>query len=173
MPADTIYGLSARALDESAVEKVHALKQRDAGKPCIVLISNNTQLLELGVVPPPRLVTDKYWPGALSIECDAKSAPAWLHRGTNAFAVRLPDYPELQKLIDQVGPIISTSANLQGEPPINSVAEAREKFGESLDFYVDIGDRGQRAASTLIAIRNGQPEVIRQGALIIDEKETL
>lgn len=171
MPADTIYGLSARALDEQAVERVHTLKRRDANKPCIVLISKPEQLGELGVLPPPKDITDKYWPGGLSIECDALKSPAWLHRGTHAFAVRLPNYPELQKLIDEVGPIISTSANLQGDPPINNVTEARQKFGESLNFYVDIGDLGQRAASTLIVIKDGRPQVVRQGALIIDEKE--
>lgn len=169
MPADTIYGLSARALDERAVERVHTLKRRDADKPCIVLISKPKQLGELGVLPPPKDITDKYWPGGLSIECDARSAPAWLHRGTGAFAVRLPDYPELRALIDEVGPIVSTSANLQGEPPINNVAEARQKFGESLNFYVDGGDLGARAASTLIVIKDGRPQVVRQGALIIDD----
>lgn len=171
MPADTIYGLSARALDERAVEKVHELKRRDADKPCIVLVSNIEQLKELGVLPPPKAITDKYWPGGLSIECDAVNAPAWLHRGTGAFAVRLPDFPELQKLIDEVGPIISTSANLQSEPPINNASEAKQKFGDSLDFYVDIGDLGQRAPSTLIVIKDGRPRIVRQGALIIDEKE--
>lgn len=171
MPSDTIYGLSARALDEAAVEKVHKLKKRDAGKPCIVLISKAAQLKDLGVIAPAESVTKKYWPGALSIECDATRAPDWLHRGTKAFAVRLPDYPELQELINKVGPIVSTSANLQGESPINDAATAKKQFGEALGFYVDVGKREGRAASTLIVIKHDKIQIVRPGAVKINEEE--
>jgi L-threonylcarbamoyladenylate synthase len=170
LPSDTIYGLSCLALDGSTVEKLHRLKARDGNKPFIVLISDIKMLDLLSISKDQADVVKRYWPGALSLEFQTPNAPAWLHRGLNHFAIRMPDYPDLLQLIDQVGPIVSTSANLQGETPVNSVAEARQKFGDQLDFYVDAGELNN-PPSTLAVVKDGRLLVERQGAVKIDEKE--
>ena len=166
MPTDTIYGLSAMALDKAAVERIHKLKQRDSHKPLIVLISDIQMLNVLSISPAQAKPVKKYWPGALSLEFQAGGSPRWLNRGGKTFAIRLPDYPKLRQLIRQVGPIVSTSANLQGEEPIESVAQAQKVFGNRLDFYVDAG-KLHNPPSTLVVVRNGNLEVVRQGAVKI------
>ncbi len=169
MPTDTIYGLSARALDERAVEKVHQVKKRDQGKPLIVLISSLTQLDELGVEKPPARLAEKYWPGPLSLILNAPSAPRHLHRGTGTLAVRMPDYSPLRNLIEKTGPLVSTSANEQNNPPINSAEEALRQFADVLDFYINVGDLSEHQPSTLAAYKDAKLEVIRRGAVIIEE----
>lgn len=164
MPSDTIYGLSCRALDEKAVERLHMLKKRDLDKPFIVLISDISQLNGLNVDPAQAGPIKDYWPGKISLEFSAPKAPNWLHRGTNKFAIRLPDNPELRALIQQAGPIISTSANIQGARPASSVAEAWRYFGEELDFYVDAGEI-KTEPSTIVKIRDGKLVVAREGAV--------
>jgi len=172
LPTDTIYGLSCRAEDPKAVERLHRLKGRNANKPFIVLISDIKMLNMLSIFKFDRELIKNYWPGALSIICPALAAPDWLQRGANTLAVRLPDYPKLISLVDQVGPIISTSANPQGRPPARSAAEARSLFGDKLDFYVDIGEL-DNPPSTLVAVENGKLKVVRQGAVKIEAKEQL
>lgn len=169
MPTDTIYGLSARALDEQAVEKVHHIKKRDRGKPLIVLISSLAQLDELGAEKPPAQLAAKYWPGPLSLILNASHTPWYLHRGTHTLAVRMPNYAPLLSLIGHTGPLVSTSANEQNDPPINSVAEARGQFADLLDFYVDVGDLSGHQPSTLAAYKDSKLEIIRHGAVIIEE----
>ncbi|MBI2009511.1 threonylcarbamoyl-AMP synthase [Candidatus Saccharibacteria bacterium] len=168
MPSDTIYGLSCRALDEAAVRRLRKIKDRDKNEPLIVLISNITQLKELGIVLTDAAPALRYWPGRLTIICNAKSAPPWLHRGTKTLAVRQPDNEELRNLIDKTGPLISTSANLAGNKPALTVNKAQKYFGEKLDFYVDKGAIN-RKPSTIIRATFSKVEVVRQGAVKIKE----
>jgi L-threonylcarbamoyladenylate synthase len=164
LPTDTIYGLSCRAEDREAVERLHQLKRRGGDKPFIVLISDIKMLDLLSISDFDRELLNSYWPGALSVVFPAPVAPDWLHRGTKSLAVRLPDHPNLRSLIEKVGPIISTSANLQGQPPVRSAAEAERLFGDKLDFYVDAGEL-DNPPSTLSVIKNGKIKVVRQGAV--------
>jgi L-threonylcarbamoyladenylate synthase len=165
MPSDTIYGLSCRAMNQQAVERIYRLKKRDFDKPLILLIANISQLEELNIDPKQTKVIASLWPGAISLECDVSEAPVWLNRGSKHEAVRLPDNEPLRQLISQVGPIVSTSPNTQGAKPASSVKEAQSYFGDQLDFYVDIGDLSGRQPSTLVRGVNGKLEVIRPGAV--------
>lgn len=154
MPSDTIYGLSCRALDEDAVERVHRLKKRSSGKPLIVLISDIEQLSKLNIDPGQAGIIKDYWPGKISLEFNAPKSPVWLHRETKKFAIRLPAHKELRELIEEVGPIVSTSANVQSGQPALSLAEAVQYFGEKLDFYVDV-EVLKSEPSTIVVVKNG------------------
>ncbi len=166
MPSDTIYGLSCRALDKKAVMRIHRLKERDEHKPFIVLISSLMQLLELGVNTFPKELVNDYWPGALTIIFDAPKAPQWLQLGTKTLAVRLPNDEDLRDLINEVGPLVSTSANIQARRPAKSVEEARRYFGGKLDFYIDAG-LIENPPSTIIELHKGKLRVVRQGSIKI------
>lgn len=166
MPSDTIYGLSGRALDQKTVERIYELKGRDQNKPFIVLISDLKMLDSLNVRYN-KVITDRgYWPGPLTVIFPAPQAPDWLHIGTKTLAIRLPDNKQLLKLINQTGPLISTSANLQSQEPLTSASEAKAIFGERLDFYVDVGVR-KSLPSTITKIENGKLKVVRQGFIKI------
>lgn len=174
MPSDTIYGLSARALDEQAVERIHKIKLRDEGKPFIVLISNVEQLDNLGLDSSVgRELAQSYWPGALTIVFPALSTPAWLTKGLSSLAVRLPDDKNLTGLIERVGPIVSTSANESAQPVITNVRQAQETFGKILDFYVDAGRLDLNQPSTIVKPTPDGLQILRQGTVIIKEGEKL
>lgn len=171
MPSDTVYGLSARALDEQAVERLHVIKLRDAGKPFIILISDVNQLVDLGVdASAGGEITSKYWPGALTIILPAPRTPTWLTKGLHTLAVRLPGKPELVELIRRIGPIVSTSANESGEPVVASVAEAHKVFGGQLDFYVDAGQLSASQPSTIVRPTPGGLQVLRRGTVKINDE---
>jgi L-threonylcarbamoyladenylate synthase len=166
MPSDTIYGLSCKAMDEEAVSRIYELKKRDVNKPSIVLIADLEQLTELSVDKAQAELVKKYWPGPLSLEFSAPDSFLWLHRGTNAFAIRMPGNEELRNLISKVGPIVSTSANIQGTEPAKSVEEAKKYFGNKVDFYIDVGVINN-PPSTLVVARSGKLVVEREGAIKI------
>ncbi len=167
MPSDTIYGLSCRALDEKAVERLHKLKARDK-KPFIILISNTSQLNNLGVAAIDAAPALRYWPGPLTIICPAPAAPLWLHRGAKSLAIRQPDDDQLRKLIDKTGPLVSTSVNPAGQKPASSIASAKKYFASMLDFYVDQGIINKKP-STIIRATFSKVEVVRPGAVKIKE----
>lgn len=164
MPSDTIYGLSCRAQDKRAVDRLKDLKERDGSKAFIVLINDVEMLDLLSIYKKQVEPAEKYWPGPLTLECDTHMAPVWLPKINGHFGIRIPNKPDLLELISKVGPLVSTSANRSGESPAQTADEAQRVFGKKLDFYVDQGPL-QGLPSTLARINNGQLEVLRQGAV--------
>jgi tRNA threonylcarbamoyl adenosine modification protein (Sua5/YciO/YrdC/YwlC family) len=167
MPADTVYGLSCSAFDESAVDRIYRIKYRFEGKPFIILISDIDQLKLLKIDPKEVEPIKQYWPGGLTYICSAPKTPQWLQRGTKTLAVRLPDHEELRELIRQVGPIVSTSANLYARKPAASLLEAVNYFGDKLEFYVNVG-KLEGLPSTIVRLKAGKLEVLRKGAVKIN-----
>lgn len=166
LPSDTIYGLSCIALNRASVEKIHKVKRRDKTKPFVILISRIEQLNDLGIITTDAAPALRYWPGKLTLICEASKAPDWLQMRTGTLAVRQPNYPKLRELIDKAGPIISTSANTAGGQPAASVEQARGYFRDKLDFYVDAGILiGE--PSTIVKSSFKGLEVIRPGAIKI------
>ena len=169
IPTDTVYGLAARAADETAVHRLYELKSRQA-KPGTLIAASIDQLVELGVKRRYLTAVEQFWPGAISviIPC-ADPGMSYLHQGKQSLAIRLPDDPNLQQLLAQTGPLLTSSANLPGQPPANTVQEARDYFGDQVDTYLDGGDLGGREPSTIIRIVDDAIEIIREGAVKIDE----
>lgn len=167
LPTDTLYGLVARATDETAVARLYALKHREH-KPGTIIAASVQQLIALGI--PARYIkaVEHLWPNPLSVVLP--HSIAYLHQGLGAQPFRIPLDPALQALLEQTGPLQTTSANQPGEPPAETIAVAIQCFGESVDFYVDGGDMSGHKPSTIIRIVDDAIEVVRPGALQITEQ---
>jgi L-threonylcarbamoyladenylate synthase len=163
-PTDTIYGLVAPASNPSAVARLYALKHREH-KPGTVIAAGIEQLVDLGIKRRYLKAVEQFWPGAVGVEISHQLG--YLSQDTGRQAFRVTNYKELSKLLKQTGPLLTSSANQPGEPPANTIAEAQEYFGDSVDFYVDGGDLSGRSPSTLIRIIDDAIEVLRQGAVKI------
>lgn len=162
IPTDTVYGVAARAADPRAVANLYKLKQRE-GKPGTLVAANIEQLVALGIeqhhIEPAR----RYWPGPVSVVTPCGDTLHYIHQGIGSLAVRLPSDPWLRELLDQTGPLLTSSANQPGEPPATTIEEARAYFGDQVDWYEDRGYI-HSDPSTVIRIQNGTIEILRQGA---------
>jgi L-threonylcarbamoyladenylate synthase len=130
-PAEGVYGYVADPFDAAALAKVMALKARDPGKGLIVLIRSAD---ELPLLCPRRL------PAAVQIAVGAswpcpperpvtlvlparKGLPELLTGGRGTVAVRCPATPYMREYLEAwKGPLVSTSLNLSGEPPVTEGA---------------------------------------------------
>jgi L-threonylcarbamoyladenylate synthase len=148
---DTLYGLVALATNEAAVERIFAIKGRHDTKSPIVLISNMDQLFD-PIDNNTKEQLKEFWPGKNSVILPSHRAPGWITRGNQSVAYRLPDSTVLQELIDQVGPIVAPSANPQGEKPAMTIEEAKDYFGDNVDFYVDGGIVTDETPSKLLRL---------------------
>jgi L-threonylcarbamoyladenylate synthase len=166
IPTDTVYGLVARAEDEAAVARLYALKQRDK-KPGTIIAANIDQLVKLGIKRRYLTAVEQYWPGAISVEIP--HSISYLNQGTGRQAFRIPNDAELLAFLEKTGPLQTTSANQPGEPPANTAQEARAYFAGNVDFYVDGGNLSGREPSTIIRIIDDAIEIIREGAVKINE----
>jgi L-threonylcarbamoyladenylate synthase len=169
IPTDTVYGLVARAADERAVSRLYELKKRD-DKPGTVIAASLEQLEELGLKHRYLKAVEQFWPGAVSVIIPAADPKlAYLHKGKMSLAVRIPDDKKLQKVLKQTGPLVTSSANQPGEPVATTIQKARDYFGDQVDFYSDGGDLSKRQPSTIIRIIDDAIEVLRPGAVKIDD----
>ena len=163
LPTDTIYGLHALASDEAAVSKIGALKGRDDTKPFIVLASSVGDLTDLGIEAPIDLLRrlDAIWPAPLTAILPLR-APVPASRGASSLAVRIPALDWLRGLVARTGPLVSTSANRSGEPPVETPANLAHDLHDALDAVVDGGPRtGQPSA--ILDLTGTEPRFIREG----------
>lgn len=153
IPTDTLYGLVARAEDKKAVARVRRLKGRSQGKPFIILISSVRDLekFKIKLGPESKKILAKIWPGPVSVAFSKK------------LSFRLPKNKFLVELIKKTGPLVAPSANPEGSPPSSTISEARNYFGNKIDFYLSNGKKLSGQPSTLISLENGSINILRQG----------
>lgn len=167
LPTDTVYGLVARAADPQAVARLYAIKQRE-GKPGTLVAANTDQLCALGISAKHVQAVAHLWPNPISIVLPAPPQLDYIHQGKQSLAVRIPECPQLRQLLESTGPLLTSSANLPGQPPANIIRQAQDYFGDKADFYADGGDLSDRSPSTVAhLLPSGDIEVIRQGSVTI------
>lgn len=169
IPTDTVYGLVCLATNEQAVKRLYALKSRDK-KPGTVIAASTEQLIALGVKARYVKAVEQFWPNPLSIIIPIGAELGYLHLGKQSLACRVVKGPkELLNTLSTTGPLMTTSANLPGLAEATTLAEAQKYFGDNVDFYVDGGDLSKRKSSTVIRVIDDAIEVLRPGAVKIDE----
>ena len=141
IPTDTIYGIVTLVWNKESVEHVYNLKKRSPEKPCIILLHCVEQMREFGV-------EETYIKKLISFQTDGptsfivpitRSDLGYLDRGTHTLAFRIPANHDLHELLAYSGPLIAPSANTEGNPPATTIAEAREYFGNTIQYYIDGG----------------------------------
>lgn len=166
IPTDTVYGIAVRAADENAVNNLYKLKNREH-KPGTIIAASIDQLVDLGIKRRYLTAVSGYWPGPISIEIP--HSINYLNQGTGRQAFRIVKDIKLIKLIEQTGPLLTSSCNLPKKPPANNIDEAYKYFGDKIKVYVDGGDLAGRLPSTLIRVIDDAIEVVREGAVKINE----
>ncbi len=118
-PTETVYGLGADALNDSAVKKIFIAKNRPQDNPLIVHVSAASQVDVLAhVTYDAKLLMKKFWPGPLTIILNKKDVVSSdVSAGLDTVAVRMPSNDIALKLIEFSNtPIAAPSANISGRP---------------------------------------------------------
>lgn len=168
LPTDTVYGLVCVASNKEAAQRLYGLKSRDKN-PGTIIAANIEQIAELGIKIRYLKAVENFWPNPVSIIIPCGPDLSYLHLGKMSLAVRIPADKDLTNLLANAGPLLTTSANHPGEPPANTVQEAKKYFGGEVDFYVDGGNLSGNKPSTIIRVVDDIVEVLREGAVKIDE----
>lgn len=171
LPTDTLYGVVASAANPAAVAKLYQLKHREH-KPGTTIAASTEQLIRLGIDPDYVARVAHLWPASLSVVLPLPDSLQYIHQGLGSSPFRVVADPALRRLLQQTGPLVTSSANQPGQPPATNMAQAHAYFGDLPDFYVDGGDIGERQPSTIIKLTpSGHMQLIRAGAVTIDTKE--
>jgi L-threonylcarbamoyladenylate synthase len=178
-PTETVYGLGANALDPIAVAKIFELKGRPKFDPLIVHIADPNQLSDLVETVPPLAaeLTEKFWPGPLSIVLKKKPCvPDIVTAGLPTVAIRCPQHPVAAKIIRAAGlPISAPSANKFGMVSPTTAAHVADQFGDSL-HVVDGGPCKIGVESAVVSFvdsDDGSPRLLRHGGVTQEQIETV
>ena len=167
LPTDTVYGLVAKASRKSAIDKLYRTKPRHL-QPGTIIGSKTDDLRQLGFSATDLQRCEKYWPNPISVVLSAEHVEVYLKKRRDALPVRIPQAPVLNELLQKTGALMTTSANAPGQPTATNIQAAMSYFGDTIDYYVDAGDLGERPPSTIIGFDTyGNVIVYRQGAIKI------
>jgi len=155
-PTDTVWGIGCDATDPQAVAKVYAMKKREDSKSLVLLASDMDMICRyVKEVPEMAIqlveVNDKpmtiIYPDAIAGPAPAGTDMPKADRRCLAYntvaedgtvGIRIPMMDFCQQLVYKLGrPLVSTSANISGEPTPKKFAEISEEIRSAVDYIVD------------------------------------
>lgn len=165
-PTDTVWGIGCDATNKEAVAKVYALKQRSDSKALIVLVADERDVLQYTAAPDLAVFdylqtvskpTTVIYEGAIGL---AENLVA----SDGSIGIRICDEAFCKHLIKRFRkPLVSTSANISGEPSPRIFSEIHDQIKNGVDYTVHYRQNDTRIAapSSVIKWENGRLIVLR------------
>lgn len=183
VPTETVYGvgvaISAFAANletpgpDTGYGRIFTLKQRELTQTVPWLVDGPADLERYGKDAPHSIcaLAEKLWPGALTLVVPAADdVPPFMRAADGTVALRASASPVVQELIARCGsPLAVTSANTHGKPAPISFDEVEPRILAGVDVAIDAGETPCRDASTIVAVRDGELQILREGALAVRE----
>lgn len=172
LPTETVYGLAADSLNANAVAKIFEAKERPRFDPLIVHLPEREYLERIAsIVTTEKQLTnaliEKFWPGPLTLVLPRTlEIPDIVTAGLETVAVRMSAHPVFRRVIREVGrPLAAPSANRFGRISPTCARDVLEELDGRIEFIVDGGATDHGIESTIVAVREGAIEVLRQGPI--------
>jgi L-threonylcarbamoyladenylate synthase len=174
LPTDTVYGLCADAYHSDPALRLFKLKQRSELQPIALLAADVDMLLECVPELRGRAGTQvrALLPGPYTLILPNPARRfRWITGGSpDTIGVRVTGFrcPDTQAILDRVGAVAATSANLHGGPDPRRLDEVPEEIRAACGAEIDAGEL-PGTASTVLDLTGDEPRVVRQGAGDVDE----
>jgi len=169
MPTETVYGLGANALCETAVRKIFAAKGRPADNPLIVHVSCKEEIPPLVKAIPEaaRALMDAFWPGPMTLILPkADCIPDVVSAGLSTVGIRLPSSEAARALIAAAGvPIAAPSANRSGKPSPTTAQHVLADMDGRIPLILDGGPCSVGVESSVIDATGEIPVILRPGGI--------
>jgi L-threonylcarbamoyladenylate synthase len=168
-PTDTVYAVACLADDGGARSRLYAAKGRDASRPSQVLAVDPAALAPwVAIDERARRLMAEFWPGPLTLVLPATPrAIAELGQlvSDGTVGVRVPDSVTALEILREVGrPVAASSANVTGQPPPVTGAEAAANLGGEVELVVD-GSCDLRVGSSILDLSQPEPRLLREGGI--------
>lgn len=153
-PTEAVWGLGCDPDNEQAVRRILAIKQRGVDKGLLLVASDRKQIAHLlqQLTGQQDDWLSNTWPGPVTwlIPDPDDCYPPWIKGQHSSVAIRVSAHPVVQDLCRAFGkPVVSTSANLAGEPEIRSRLKLEQDFASKIDFIIEGELGGARTPSTI------------------------
>lgn len=177
LPTETVYGLGANALDDTAVLSIFTAKNRPFFDPLIVHISDISQLPNYSRHIDERLfrLASHFWPGPLTLLLPKTDLiPNIVTSGLERVALRVPAHPLTLQLLKMLPfPLAAPSANPFGYVSPTTAQHVNDQLGDKLAYILDGGACGVGLESTIVGVEDDTVCVYRLGGLSIESIEAV
>ena len=154
-PTEAVYGLGCDYRNQTAVNRLLTIKNRDISKGLILIASHIQQVLPLIQLKDQNDLARaiKTWPGHNTWVFEASHlVPEWITGKHSSVAIRVSAHPTVKFLCDGLGhALVSTSANFSGQPTPTNLAQTKANLGDAVDCYLD-APLGQASQASSIRI---------------------
>lgn len=170
-PTETVYGLAGDFLSSSALQEIMKLKSRNVTQPFSIMVNCIDQILDLmGKLPDwIKHFLDIIFPDAVTVLLPRRSdIPLEYWNQFSLIGFRFPNHKISNLLVSLSGkPMVSTSANVSGEPPPINVSKVNIKLLNQVSLVLDGGITKERIPSTIIRLEEKKRKIhlIRRGAV--------
>lgn len=162
-PTDTIYGVGALFNDIEAINKIYQLKQRDYNKPLAILTPNKDIEKYILNFENVKEYINKYWPGPVTLIFKKSSLISdELTKYLDTVAFRMPSSKIALKILNQFGPMATTSVNISGEKELNSIKDIENKCSHLIDYLVIDDEKLSLKPSKVIDCTSNNLKIIRK-----------
>ena len=169
IPTDTSYALICDAFNAGAITKLRIAKNQNSDI-ALPIAGASIETIR-GVANFSTIANDlasALWPGALTVLTAAQSSLSWkIGQVGSALAVRVPYHKVAQAVLSGIGPTVMTGAQLAGQAAVQTLEQAQNPLGESVDVYLD-GGHLMGANSTVIDATTDNLRLIRAGAISLE-----
>ena len=175
IPTETVYGLGANALDETAVLHIFEAKGRPQDNPLILHVPG-ADWLELychDIPPVAYTLAERFWPGPLTMILPRRDiVPLRTTGGLETVGVRCPNHPMTLAIIREAGiPVAAPSGNTSGRPSPTTAQHMLEDMDGKINGIVDGGPCSVGVESTIIDLTVTPPRLLRPGGLPLEALE--
>jgi L-threonylcarbamoyladenylate synthase len=167
-PTDTIWGLGCDATNTEAIQKIYQIKQREDSKSLIILVAEERDVMQYVAAPDPAVfdfIEEQTRPTTIIFE-NALGLPDNLLAQDGSIAIRIVQDEFCRHLVKRLRkPLVSTSANISGEPSPQYFNQITEAIKTSVDHVVNWrqDDNTPAQPSQIIKWNNdGEVTVIRK-----------
>jgi L-threonylcarbamoyladenylate synthase len=165
LPTDTIYGFHCVFSELKPIDRIVRLKGRSKSSG-LILLASSRRMVDTLVDKWPSGTEERLfslWPAPVTAILPASRKIHAALRPDGRVAVRIPARLALLALIEKTGvPLVSTSVNRSGQPPMNRIGEIRKAF-PGLDAYISRRGPGSSSPSTVIDLTGNRVRILRRG----------
>jgi L-threonylcarbamoyladenylate synthase len=171
IPTDTVYGLTANALDKKAVRRLFLIKKRSMNKPFSVFVKDLKMAKKIAFIDSKtEKVLKKFWPGQITFILKKKKIiPDFLTADKKTIGLRIPDCLIIKNLFEFLDfPLVGTSANISGKLASGKIKKVIKQFQDKKnqpDLILDAGNLPESKPSTIVDSTLPVPKVLRKGLI--------
>ena len=171
-PTETVFGLGVKYGSHLALDRLMEAKERDNSKAITLMVSKKEDIEKYAYInDKSQKLIDHFMPGMITLVFQKKeNVDDYMTNGQKTIGIRIPDSQYVLTLLENVGPMLVTSANLSGRPNTTTTLEVLRQLDGRITMIVD-GKTSDSIASTVVDVSQDDICILREGKITKEEIE--